>query len=110
MMDVVDSWVTPGSDVYVEVAHNLATAFRAAASRAGGWTALADRHFQPVNRFAHTRSTVEGAHAWLMGDPLDDAGPDPCPQGPHRTEAPGHPRRPAHLHRAALLPGDRALP
>ncbi len=66
--EVVDGWVAPGS-VYVEVANNITEAFQAAAQAAGGWRALADEHFQVGTRFAHSKNSVEAAHAWLMGQP-----------------------------------------
>ncbi|MFE9769454.1 hypothetical protein ACFYPC_33880 [Streptomyces sp. NPDC005808] len=64
---VVDGWVAPSSDVYVEVANNITEAFQAAAKDAGGWQGLADKHFQLGDRFAHSENSVEAAHAWLMG-------------------------------------------
>ncbi|MDW4912540.1 hypothetical protein [Streptomyces californicus] len=71
---IVDQWVTPEAVVYVEVAGSVARAFQAAAALAGGWEALADRHFQPGDRFAHSESAVEGAYAWLMGEPIPSTG------------------------------------
>ena len=67
--DVIDRWAAPGSDVYTEVANNITTAFQAAAKTAGGWPALADKHFQAGARFAHSKNSVEAAHAWLTGQP-----------------------------------------
>ncbi|MFD8725309.1 hypothetical protein ACFV2H_47070 [Streptomyces sp. NPDC059629] len=67
--DVVDGWVAPDSDVYVEVANNITEAFQAAARKAGGWQGLADAHFQIGARFAHSTNSIEAAHAWLMGQP-----------------------------------------
>ncbi|MFR0367504.1 hypothetical protein [Streptomyces sp. MCC20] len=67
--DVVDGWVTPSSDVYVEVANNITEAFQPAAAAAGGWQALADEHFRIGARFAHSKNSIEAAHAWLMGQP-----------------------------------------
>ncbi|MFI5748984.1 hypothetical protein ACIBBE_24325 [Streptomyces sp. NPDC051644] len=74
VMTVVDQWVTPEAGVYVEVAGSVARAFQAAAARAGGWEVLADRHFQPGDRFAHSVNAVEGTYAWLMGEPMPSAG------------------------------------
>jgi hypothetical protein len=67
--EVVDRWVAPDSDVYIEVANNITAAFQAAAKTAGGWPGLADRHFQLGARFAHSQNSIEAAHAWLMGQP-----------------------------------------
>ncbi|WP_043686634.1 hypothetical protein [Streptomyces xylophagus] len=67
--DVVDQWVAPGSGVYIEVANNITEAFQAAAKTAGGWPGLADKHFQLGVRFAHSKNSIEAAHAWLMGQP-----------------------------------------
>ena len=67
--NVVDRWVAPGSDVYIEVANNITAAFQAAATTASGWPGLADKHFQLGARFAHSKDSIEAAHAWLMGQP-----------------------------------------
>ncbi|MFI5857240.1 hypothetical protein [Streptomyces parvulus] len=77
VMTIVDQWVTPEADLYVEVAGSVARAFQAAAEHAGGWEALADRHFQPGDRFAHSPNAVEGAYAWLMGEPMPSTGREP---------------------------------
>lgn len=76
VMAVVDQWVTPDASVYVEVASNVARAFEAAALHAGGWQGLADRHFQPGDRFAHSSNSVEAMYAWLMGEPMSPPGAD----------------------------------
>jgi hypothetical protein len=77
VVTVVDQWVTPEARVYVEVARSVSRAFQAAAARAGGWEALADRHFQLGDRFAHSVNAVEGAYAWLMGEPMPSTGRGP---------------------------------
>lgn len=77
VVTIVDQWVTPEARVYVEVAGSVARAFQAAAAHVGGWEALADRHFQPGDRFAHSVNAVEGAYAWLMGEPMPPTGRGP---------------------------------
>ena len=69
VLNVVNGWVAPESDVYVEVANNITEAFQDAAKTSGGWQALADEHFQLGARFTHSKNTIEAAHAWLMGQP-----------------------------------------
>ena len=88
--EVIDQWVSPASAVYVEVAQNLSSAFQAAARAAGGWSALADQHFELGHRFAHSENAVAAAHAWLMGQPLlveaEDLAEVPGPPLPARGE------------------------
>lgn len=74
IVTIVDQWVTPEAVVYVEVAGSVASAFHTAAAHTGGWEAPADRHSQPGDRFAHSENAVEGAYAWLMGEPMPSTG------------------------------------
>ncbi|MFD8316185.1 hypothetical protein [Kitasatospora purpeofusca] len=65
LMTVIDTWVS-GDEHYVEVADTLAGIFTRTAAASGGWPALADRHFQHGERFAHPDQTIDNAMAWLL--------------------------------------------
>ncbi|MGW6696135.1 hypothetical protein ACWF62_20480 [Rhodococcus sp. NPDC054953] len=66
MIAVLRAW-TQGPARYVEVAETLAAYFGLVADKAGGWSQVADRPFQPGwTPGRHSVDTIEAVYHYLM--------------------------------------------